>query len=193
MFAAVDKKLERELERLTANSAMRREDLLRSALAKSRAKKLLSILAGVLALLSAGAMTAVFSKLFGQEGLQYLAALIALVSGIISLFVTSYFGDDEILSRLAGSSKYLSLRDSVFRLAINEDIPDKQKFRLLADLQEEYSDLDSAYSKYFSLFRRGSTLSLQQLPLRHRVSEVRVREAAESDVEELHRRIERAG
>ena len=189
----MDENLERELERLTANSAMRREDLLRSALAKSRAKKLLSILAGVLALVSAGAMTAVLSKLFGQEGLQYVAAVIALASGTISLVVTSYFGDDEILSRLAGSSKYLSLRDSVFRLAINQDIPDKQKFRVLAELQQQYSDLESAYSKYFSLLDRHRAQTSQRPPLRHHATEVRVQEAADSDVEELHRRIERAG
>ncbi|HSW21495.1 MAG TPA: hypothetical protein VLJ62_01900 [Burkholderiaceae bacterium] len=194
--------VERELERLTANSAVRREDLLHSALVKSRRKKVLNIVAGVLALSSAATITGVLTKVLGADGFSYLAALIALLSGTISLVVTSYYGEDEILSRLSGSSKYLSLRDAVYRVAITADVPDRQKLKHLADLQREYSDLDSAYSKYFTLQGPAGHYqgppghySSQRPPPRHfdERAQASAQEAARTDVEELHRKMEPPG
>jgi hypothetical protein len=183
--------LERELERLTANSAVRREDLLRSALVKSQRKKLLNIVAGVLALSSAATITGVLIKVLGTDGFSYLAALIALLSGTISLVVSSFYGEDEVLNRLSGSSKYLALRDAVFRLAIATDVSDKQKLKQLAELQGEYSDLDSAYSKYFSL-RAGHHAYQSHLPT-FRVderAEMAAEHAAQEDLDELRRKLQ---
>src|SRR3954453_12561978 len=108
----MDAKLEQELERLTINAGMRREDLLESGLDRSRRRKQLTILAGVMALTSGATIAALLTKLFGSDGMQALAAVIALASGTISLVVTAYYADDEIVGRLAGASKYLALRDA---------------------------------------------------------------------------------
>jgi hypothetical protein len=192
----MNKQIEHEFERLTANSAVRREDLLNSALVKSRRKKVLNIVAGVLALTSAATITGVLTKALGEDGFSYLAALIALLSGTISLVVSSYYGEDEILSRLSGSSKYLALRDSVYRLAITADVPDGRKIKQLADLQREYSDLDSAYSKYFKLQGPGHYKQLPPGHYRHLApgrmdarAQASAEAAVQSDLEELHRKL----
>ena|SRR2546430_11030633 len=124
----MNERLEGELERLTQNAALRREDLLLSGLRKSRRRKALNIAAGVLALTSAGAITTVIANFFGSKGIQLLAALVAGLSGAISLVITAYFNDDEILSMLNGSSKYLALRESLYRLVINPRSSDDRRF-----------------------------------------------------------------
>lgn len=185
--------LERELERLTANAAMRRETLLFNGLAKSRLRKRLNIAAGVMALFSAATLATAASKLLGADGFQFLAAAIALASGTLSLVVTSYFSDDEILGALAGSSKYLALRDAVFRLAINQETSEKLKFRALAELQQQYSDLDAEYSKYFSLdagYHRRPPVASQRPPVRSvGPAQASAEQAAQADVAELHRKM----
>jgi hypothetical protein len=105
---------------------------------------------------------AVTASLFGSKGVQLLAALGAGMSGTISLFITAYFSDGEVLSMLNGSSKYLAPRESVYSLVINPRISNEERFDVLTELQREYARLDEAYSRYFSLFRRGR-LSSQRL------------------------------
>ncbi len=176
-----------ELERLTANAALRREDLLLSGLRKSRRRKALNIAAGILALLSAGAITTVIADIFGNKGLQLAAAIVAGVSGAISLVITAYFSDDEILSMLNGSSKYLALRESVYRLVINPRITDEECFDVLSELQAEYSKLDETFSRYFSL---NSGRSSKRPPPVGRWRDLsRAHNAMDNDVEELHRKM----
>lgn len=190
----MDPLLERELERLTENSAMRREDLLDSGLNRSKRRKQLTILAGVLALTSAATIAAFMTKLFGADGMQGISALVAVVSGTISLVVAAHYADDEIVGRLAGASKYLALRDAVFQLVIDPDTTDKQRRKSLANLQAEYTNLDATYSKYFT---RGahSSASIQNRASSRRPELPKAEEkaiaAAEEDVKELHRTIER--
>jgi len=63
---------------------------------------MLNVLAGILSLTSAAAITAVINKYFTSDGVQIIAAIIAAVSGIISLLLTTYFDDGEIFNmRLA--------------------------------------------------------------------------------------------
>lgn len=184
----MDSTLQREFERLTLNAAMRREDLLISGLNRSRNKKLLTILAGVLALTSAATIAAFITKLYGSDGMQTASAIVALASGTISLVVTSYYSDDEIVGRLAGSSKYLALRDVVFRLATDPDSTDKQKRKSLVALQLEYSNLDSAYSKYFT--RGVDPTKETSLDPMFAAAGPKVAAAAQRDFYELRRSIE---
>jgi len=98
----MDATLKSEFERLTRNATIRREDLFRSAQKKARRRKMLNVLAGILSLTSAAAITAVINKYFTSDGVQIIAAIIAAVSGIISLLLTTYFDDGEIFNmRLA--------------------------------------------------------------------------------------------
>jgi hypothetical protein len=147
-MAKINDKLLSELERLVANCTMKREMLLQSALSKAKVKKALNITSGVLALLSAGAITTVLVKYFGNETLQIIAALTAAISGFISLLITAYYVEEETSKIFEGSSKYLSLRDKAYRLLINPNASNEQVFNDLANLQSEYAQYDGSYSKY---------------------------------------------
>lgn len=139
-----------ELQRLTVNATKKREELLLPGLKKSKHRKHLTVISGVLALASAGTISAVTAKLFGQGMLEYIAALIAAISGISSLLIAVHYSDDEIVAMLSGAAKYLSLRENAARLAVHPDISEKEQYERLVELQEEYSRLDEIYSRYYS-------------------------------------------
>ena len=107
-----------EIERLVENAAMRRQMLLATGLRVSRRRRFLTITSGILALFSAGAITSVLTDVFGGRGIQTIAALVAGVSGIISLILGTYSNEDDIAKLFAGASSYLSLRDKVYMLVI---------------------------------------------------------------------------
>ncbi|MCP5107739.1 MAG: hypothetical protein GY950_30405 [bacterium] len=180
-------RIEEELIRLTESAAMRREDLLLSGLRKSRKRKALNIAAGVLALISAGAITTVVADLFEEKRVQQIiAALVAGLSGMISIIISAYFNDDEILSMLTGSSKYLALRESVYRLVIDPSISNEERFQILSQLQDEYSKLDETYSRYFSL---NTALFSKLLLLGKNRDRSRAHQAANDDISLLYRKI----
>lgn len=114
----MDRKLVVEIERLTVNATRRREDLQASGLRKAKRRKLLTTVAGVLALLSAATIAAALTNLLGNAVFQLVAALIAGISGTISLLTAAYYTEDEIFTMLAGSTKYLMLRENVYRLVL---------------------------------------------------------------------------
>lgn len=166
------------LRALTRNAAGRREELLASGLEKSHRRKILNIVAGILSLISAGAITAVLANIVGKNAVQVTAALVALFSGTISLVVTSYFSDDEIVNLFNGSSKYLGLRESVNRLAVSPTMTDPERFEELSRLQDAYAKLDETYSRYFT--RMGDVVHGSRSP-----DPMRVQQAADAAQREL--------
>jgi hypothetical protein len=140
-----------EMQRLVESAGQRRADLLLSGLRRARTRKLMNIAAGVLALFSAGAIAGVIADVFGEKSIQILAAVSSAVSGSLSLVITAYYSDEEITNRLIGSSKYLALRDAVFRLATKPKMKTEERFESLAELQEQYARLDEMYSRYTAL------------------------------------------
>lgn len=178
-----------EIERLTANATGKREDLLRSGLKRSGRRKALTVAAGILALTSAGTITAAVTRVFGSSGMQLLAALAAGISGTVSLFITSYYADDAILTMLLGSAKYLALRENVYRLVIEPKISDSDRFKRLADFQAEYARLDEIYSRFFTL-RRGPSQRPPKFTDRKR--ELFLQEAEAAEYERVHKAIVRA-
>jgi hypothetical protein len=177
----MNQEIKYDLERLTENAALRREDLLLSALKKSRWRKALNIAAGILSLTSAGAITLVLTNFFGSKGIELTAAIVALLSGMITLMITAYFTDEETFTMLSGSSKYLALRESVYHLVLDPVMSDEDRFKVFGSLQAEYARLDEAYSRYFPIRGHGTTAP--------DVS-TRGKAAADRDVSELHRRID---
>ncbi len=140
--------LTNEIRRLALNCMLKREMLQRSGILRTSRKKGLSVLSGVLALLSAGAIASVLVKYFGNESIQILAALSAFVSGILTLVVTIYYTDDETSKILEGSSKYLDLRERISNLNLNPAITDLEKYASIVALKDEYYNLDNIYSQY---------------------------------------------
>jgi hypothetical protein len=141
--------LTEELKRLAVSASVRREDLLLVGLKKTRTKKSLALLSGMLALFSAGSVTAVITRVFGSSALQ-IAAVSAALSGIISLFIQIYFSDEDLVRIFTGSSNYLSLRDNAYRAFINDTLSDSERYESLSNLQSNYAELDKTYSRYFS-------------------------------------------
>jgi len=138
----MDSHLESELDRLVRNATARREILLVSGLLRARVRRALNVVSGILALSSAGAIAAVLAKVAGQESTQIAAAISAGASGVTSLLVANYFEESDALNRLTGASKYLVLRDNVYRLLIRPGLTDEQRLTLLAEMQAEYARLD---------------------------------------------------
>jgi hypothetical protein len=143
----------REIERLTVNAARRREELQVTGLHNAKRQKALTVIAGILALTSAGSIAAVMSKLFGDTAVQLIAAFTAGVSGTISLLIAAYYSDNAVFDMLLGSSKFLTLRENVYRLVIHPNMSDMDRFSRLGEFQAEYARLDEIYSRYFAVGR----------------------------------------
>lgn len=147
-MSRVNAKIVREIERIVVNSSAKREILLQRALSKSIIKKRLTIYSGILALFSAGAITTVIVKFFGNEILQIIAAISAAISGSLSIIITIYYAEEDTSKMFEGSSKYLSLKDKAYRILINPNSSNEQTYNDLANLQIEYAQLDESFSKY---------------------------------------------
>lgn len=145
--------LKNELLRLAENAAMRRQQLLETGRTKASIGKALTIISGVVTLLSGGTITAVTLKWFGSDAITLKAAVVSLLSGLVSLFASTYLSNTDVVQAYTGSSKYLALREELYSLVIIP-MPDAKLFTALKQLQKEYAALDSMYSR---LFTRGST------------------------------------
>jgi len=149
--AEMDATLRAEIEGWTKRAAERREDLQRTALRKGKRRKALTVLAGILALTSAGAITTVISIAFGNIGIQLAAALTAAVSGLISLLTPTYYSESTVFHMLQGSARFLALRENLHRLVIYSDMSDAERLRLFDGFKAEYVKLDEVYNQYYSL------------------------------------------
>ena len=123
--------------------------LLNVALDRYKIHRWLSITSGILALISAGAITTVLTKLVGSSVFQIVAAITAFCSGIISI-ISSNYKDDETSKIFAGSSKYLDLRNRTIAVILHPDKNEKEYNKQLIHLENEYVNLDAQYSRYFS-------------------------------------------
>ncbi|MFN2440491.1 MAG: hypothetical protein ABR503_14905, partial [Chitinophagaceae bacterium] len=137
-----------ETKRIVLNCTQKRELLLQSAISKSKSKKGLTITSGILALFSAGAITSVIVKYFGNDFLQIIAAITAALSGILSLILSIYFSEENTSKIFEGASKYLTLRDKTYRLLLKPNNTNEKFYEELSILQSEYAQLDEPYSKY---------------------------------------------
>lgn len=154
----VKEKLESELERIGSNVAKKREILLEIAHSRSRRKKSLTLTSGILALLSASAITTTLFTLFGNQGLQILAALTSAGAGILSLIISSY-KDDEIQKMFAGSSAYLALRENLTDIQLEPDLSAKELFMRIQTAKHEYAELDLLYSQFFIHSKKNATFN----------------------------------
>jgi hypothetical protein len=152
--------LEEELERVHENTRMKRELLLMRGVRAQHARKLINLVSGFLAILSAGAITAVLTKLVGSTGMQIFAAISAAISGTASLLVATLFDERETTVILEGASDYLYLREKVVTELTRPNITPARKHSALKKLLVEYAALDEKYAKYLhrSAFTAAETL-----------------------------------
>jgi hypothetical protein len=142
------KRLTRELDALLENISGRRNILLHRGLRGLTRKKLLSVIAGVMALFSAGAIAAVIAKLLGDTVVQIVAAAVAGASGTISLVINAYYSDEDSVNSLTGASKYLALRQDLQAFLLRSDADRDELMSKLREYQSTYANLDTEYSRY---------------------------------------------
>src|SRR6516164_7079129 len=99
--------------------ADKREKLSRQAISRTKWNKRVHIASGVIALLSGGAVTAVFTELTSSLAVKIFAAVFAFSSGIISLVAATLFDPKETQSMFDGANQFLVLRDRL-RLLVHE-------------------------------------------------------------------------
>lgn len=159
-----DALLDDEIKRLVINCMLKRQVLQKSGIKRTNRKKGLSVLSGILALFSAGAIASVLVKYFGNEIIQTIAAISAFISGILTLLVTIYYTDDETSKILEGSSKYLDLRERISNLKLNPTITKQEKYEAIVVLKAEYSNLDNIYSQYeiYKIKERRTRISFRE-------------------------------
>lgn len=162
------------LERLALNSGGKRNRLLHKAWRRSRASRALTLLSGLLALFSAGTITAVLTDLLGTAKMQILAAVAAGISGVVSLIVATYFDDRETAEILAGATKYLSLREKAYGILLHPSISKAKLHSKLVELQAEYAGVDEIFARHFEMGFPYNTLSISQVNFRADDEEIRL-------------------
>jgi hypothetical protein len=144
--AGFEKIAKLELARLFNSSSQRRQTLQSSAAKKLKNKRRFTVIAGVLALLSAGTVTGVMSKLIGDIQGQIIAIAMSVVSGTISLVLSAYFNDQDTELALTASSKYLQFRESVRKIMQGSEMVNRDA---LEKLQNEYVLLDEQFARVY--------------------------------------------
>jgi hypothetical protein len=138
-----------EIERLVLNASVRRQAFLTTARRKSAIKRLLTFVSGLLALLSAAAITSVLTDFVGGKGLQIVAAASAAISGVSSLILAVYINETDIAQMFNAATSFLSLRERVHLLSLDPAMTSAQVYEALKNLQQEYAELDAKYQKHY--------------------------------------------
>ena len=139
---------EQHLIRIQSNANIRRRQLLQEGQAKQRNKRVLTILAGIAALASATLATVAFSKILNGNAIEQITIGLGFLSGVLSIFITTHYREDEISSTFLGATEYLSLREMSTRCILSLPANRSQQ-SILKELTEQYSNLDEKYSKYY--------------------------------------------
>jgi hypothetical protein len=147
-----------DLETLGLSSDGKRQWLIQVAYRGTEARKILSIVAGVLALLSAASITAIIAELTSSFGVKLVSAIVAFCSGMITLCVSTYYSESETHKAYDGAAKFMALRDQANLALRRPDISEKQAFTELSGLIKAYNNTSAEYdriiARYFSVHQR---------------------------------------
>jgi len=148
-MAKISEDIREEIARLIENCTIKREVLFRTGSRKRKTRQLLTYLSGILALLSAGAVTTVLSTNLSETIMQWVAAIAATVSGILSLTIAVYNREEVITEMFNGAHDFLSLRTRVHMLLFDTKVPLAELNTSIRALNAEYIDLQSRYGSIF--------------------------------------------
>ena len=138
-FVAKEISLTEALNGLAQICAVKRAALAEAAGRRSAWRRGLHLTSGVLALLSGAGITSVIADLTSSMTVKVLSAVVAFVSGIITLLITAYFDEKETAKIYDGSAKFLALRDQAMLAPNRPDITEKQAFAALEKLRAEHA------------------------------------------------------
>jgi hypothetical protein len=130
---------------------------------RQRWQRALHLVSGIVTLVSGGSVAALLATISGAEGLKLIGAIIAFLSGVLSLIVTTYFDVKETQKMFEGASAYGVLRDRLINL--NDGLSSlaiKTAVERLAKIRE---DAGKSAHQYDQLLPTGGQLakSLQAL------------------------------
>jgi hypothetical protein len=145
------------LARLAEVCQEKRARLGRVASRRSDWRRALHVTSGVLALISAASITAVIAQLTNSLVVKVFSAVVAFLSGLITLVISAYFDEKETMKIFEGSNKFLSLRDQADLVRDRDDVTEKQAFAALEKLRVSYASYCAEYDHYLptEFFRRG--------------------------------------
>jgi hypothetical protein len=119
--------------------------LIEQANKRNRRRKLVNIAAGVLALLSGSSVSVALANVLNQTSFSILGAVLAFVSGVLSLITSTYYDDKETRQNSEGAAAYGALRDRAEIEVLHPSPSNKQSYEALKRLWTAYGDISSRY------------------------------------------------
>jgi hypothetical protein len=136
-----------DLRQLVESCSLKRRLLLVVAHRATKWRKFLNVSAGVLALCSAASMTTIVAELTSSLGVKIFSAAVAFLSGVITLFATSFFDESDVQKAHDGAAKFMALRDKAHLAVGRPDATEKQAFAELSNLVSAYNNLSAEYDR----------------------------------------------
>jgi hypothetical protein len=124
------------------------DKLIKRAFRSDRLQRHLQVASGLMALISGLCTTAVFTELLGGVLLKIIAALLAFVSGALTLILTSYLNQKESDDMFEGYGLYIKLRDKFWMASINTKVPEEEQQVAWLKYSQEFADLSARYGRY---------------------------------------------
>jgi hypothetical protein len=130
--------------------------LLEKAGHREQWQRTLHLASGIIMLISGGSVAALLATIGGGASLKLIGAVVAFLSGVLSLVVTTYFDPRETQKMFEGASNYGLLRDRLDTL--RDELPTISYGIALERLQTIRADAGKASSQYDSLMPRRKRL-----------------------------------
>ncbi len=132
--------LRTQLHTVVTDSKRKRRLLLAQASRRSRLRRLLHVTAGILALLSATSITAIITELTNSMAVKVFSAVVAFISGVISLVITNYVDEKDTWKMFESAAGFISVRSKAELLLTKPNVTGTE----LRKLQEEYEKCSTA-------------------------------------------------
>ncbi len=142
----VNQELENRVLRLSEKCHTKREELHNLAIKSGRRKGSLSVVAGILSVLSGLMVSYSVISSFPYDVLNWVGIGLSFISGTIAIFIGNALKDKEVSNILSGANDFLELREEVRNLGLIADIVTKQEKYLI--LQERYIRSSGTYDQY---------------------------------------------
>ena len=130
--------------------------LLNGAGRRQKWQRALHLLSGIITLVSGGSVAALLATMSGAGGLKLIGAIVAFLSGVLSLVVTTYFDVKETQKMFEGAGAYGALRDRL--VTLDDGLPSLTMKTALERLAKIREDVGKAAHQYDPLLPTGRQL-----------------------------------
>ena len=137
-----------ELGKLAAKCHHKRTALYDAANRRAQRRKMLHFTAGILALMSGGSITAVITVYANSTGMKVVSAVLAFVSGSITLLLDGFYDVSETQQMFSGASKFMLIRERIDIERRRPTLTDAKAFDRLSKFAAEYAEISQRYESY---------------------------------------------